>query len=308
MKLSRLLGAAGAGAGATIVANRTLRAQAGDPPAPLSGTQQTYRWRGMDIAYTETGDPDDTTVVLLHGVNIVGSSQEFGAVFDRLAEQYHVVAPDLPGFGHSDRPPLRYSAPLYEDFVAAFVGEYDEPAVIASSLTAAYAAADAEEATHLLLICPTTAAFEPRRPWLRELFRTPVIGTALFNLAVSKPSIRHASEDHGYYDPANVTDERVDYQWRLAHQEGARFAPAGFVAGELNSEVNLAERLATHPADVTLLWGRETTTTPLSAGRKLADAADARLVVFDHALLQPHVEHPDAFADLVGETIEAPHR
>jgi pimeloyl-ACP methyl ester carboxylesterase len=303
MKLSRLLGAAVAGAGVAAVANRALRARAGALSSPLPGREQTYRWRGMDVAYTEAGDADDRTIVLLHGINAAGSSHEFREVFGDLAEQYHVVAPDLPGFGRSDRPPLRYSAALYEDFVEEFLAEYDAPAVVASSVSAAYAAADAEHATDLLLICPTTEPFPGQRPRLRELMRSPVIGTTLHNVVTSRPSIRYADEDHGYYDPANVTDDLVDYQWQLAHQKGARFTLAAFLSGDLNSDLDLGAALADHPATVTLLWGRETTTTPLSEGRSLADEADARLVVFDHALLQPHVEHADAFVSLVNETV-----
>lgn len=302
MKLSRLLGAVVAGAGVTTVANRALRAQAGEPSPPLPGEQQTYRWRGMDISYTEAGDPDDQTLVLLHGVNAAGSSHEFRNVAGDLSEEYHVVAPDLPGFGASDQPPLRYSAALYEDFVEAFLLRYDAPGVVASSVTAAYTAASAEHASDLVLICPTAEPFPGRRPWLRELLRAPIAGSGIHNLVTAKPSIRYADEDHGYYDPANVTEALIDYQWTLAHQEGARFSLAAFVAGDLNSEIDLGTDLAEHPATITLLWGRETTTTPLSAGRTLAEEADARLVVFDHALLQPHVEHPDAFVDLVTET------
>lgn len=303
MKFSRLLAAAVAGAGVATVANRALRARAGDPSAPLPGTQRTYRWRGMDVSYTEAGDSEEQTIVLLHGVNAAGSSHEFRNVFGDLAAEYHVVAPDLPGFGCSDRPPLRYSAALYEDFVEAFVTEYDAPAIVASSVTAAYVAADAENATDLLLICPTTEPFPGQRSRLRELLRTPVLGTSLYNLVTSKPAIRHADRDHGYYDPSNVTEDLAERQWQLAHQAGTRFALAAFLAGDLNSELDLGTALAEHPATVTLLWGRETTTTPLSSGRSLADEADTRLVVFDHALLQPHVEHAGAFVDLVTETV-----
>lgn len=304
MKLRRLLAGAVAGAGGVVAANKVLRTRAGELDPALTGEQHTFRWRGMDIAYTEAGDPDEHTIVLLHGINAAASSNEFRDSFEKLAEDYHVVAPDLPGFGRSDRPPLRYSAALYEDFVEAFLHEFDSPAVVASSLTTAYVAADADTASDLLLICPTTDGFEGDRPWLRELIRAPVVGSALYHVAVSKPSIRHADEGHGYYNDDLVTDDLVEYQWQAAHQEGARFALAAFVAGDLNSEVNLGERLAEHDADITLLWGREAQTTPITKGRALAETADARLVVFDNALVQPHVEHAEAFVDLVRETVE----
>lgn len=300
MKLGRVIGAAAAGIGAVGLANRALTKRAGAPEPPLSGTQRTFRWRGMDVAYTEAGDPNARDLVLFHGINAAASSGEFRAVFDGLAEEYHVVAPDLPGFGRSDRPPLSYSAALYEDFVADFVAKFDRPTVVASSLTGAYVAAVDEEAvSRLLLVCPTTRAGPARTWWLRELLRAPLVGTALFNLVVSKPAIRYFNADHGYYDPSKVSAEWMDYEWRTAHQSNARFAPASFVSGYLNSEIDLGEALAGVDVPVTLLWGRETELTPLSSGRELAEEADARLVVFDDTLLLPHAEFPEQFVETV---------
>jgi pimeloyl-ACP methyl ester carboxylesterase len=306
MRLRRLLGTALVGAGVTAAVNRALESSAGVLEPPLDGTYRTFRWRGIDVAYTEAGDRSDPTLVCLHGVNAAGSSGEFREVFDDLAADYHVVAPDLPGFGCSDRPPLRYSAAFYEDFVAAFLARYDDPHVLASSLTAAYlvaalddADADASAAS-TCLVCPTAIAGpEPPKTWLCELFRAPLVGRALFNALVSKPSIRYFNADHGYYDTANVSEEWLDYEWRTAHQPNARFAPASFVSGLLNSDVDVGDVLNRLDVPTTLVWGREADITPLSSGRELADRADARLVVFDDAMLLPHVEFPGQFAETV---------
>lgn len=55
---------------------------------------------------------------------------------------------DLSEFGHSDRPPLRYSASLYESFVADAAHDLvDRPTVGDSSLTGAYVVAGADRAT-----------------------------------------------------------------------------------------------------------------------------------------------------------------
>ncbi|MEZ3116717.1 alpha/beta fold hydrolase [Halobaculum sp. MBLA0147] len=291
-------------AGGIAAATRGLRARAGELEPPLSGDHHTFRWRGMDVAYTEAGDPDDETLVAVHGINAAGSSGEFREVFDALAADYHVVAPDLPGFGCSDRPPLRYSAALYEDFLADFLREYDEPAVLASSLSAAYVAAALDRgdvtASRLALVCPTaTGGPEPPKVWLRELLRAPVLGEGLYALLGSKPSIRYFNADHGYWDPAKAGDDWQDYEWRTAHQEGARFAPASFVAGFLNSDVALGPLLAELDLPTTILWGREADLPPLSTGRELAETADATLIAFDDAMLLPHVEFPEAFVDAV---------
>jgi pimeloyl-ACP methyl ester carboxylesterase len=308
MKLRRL-GAAVAGlAGGVVVGDRLLRGAAGELEPALDATERTYRWRGMDVAYAELGDPDDPTLLCVHGINAAGSSGEFREVAAALAESHHVIVPDLPGFGRSDRPPLRYSAALYEDFVADFLAEYDSPAVVASSLSGAYVARAADDSRvdidSLLTICPTTLAGpDPPKAWLRELLRSPVLGTALFDALVSKPSIRYFNADHAYADPDSVSDEWTDYQWRSTHQQNARFAVASFVAGHCNSDLDLGPALRDLGAPVTVVWGRDATLPPLSEGRELADAADARLVVFDHAKLLPHVEHPAEFVETTREAI-----
>lgn len=310
MRLRNALGVAAGSVGLTAVANRLLSTRAEGLEEFLDGEYGSYRWRGFEIAYAEAGDPENQDLLLFHGINGAASSHEFAAVFEALAAEYHVIAPDLPGFGHSDRPPLLYSASLYTTFVEDAIADLTDepPVVVASSLTGSYAALAAKqrEVAELVLICPSTSSMGPKRRWLRTLLRAPVFGQALFNLIVSKPGLRYFHEDHGYYDSSNRSDAVLDYEWRSAHQRGARFAPASFVSGYLAPEESVADALAGIDTPVTLVWGRESDTPPLSAGRQLADRVDARLVVFDNAMLLPHVEHPDEFRDLLrqDQTVE----
>ncbi len=306
MNFRRMLGAAAAGVGLLAASNRLLASRVEPLDSPLPGRQRRLRWRGMDVSYTEAGDPDAPDLVLFHGVNAAGTSGEFRNVFEDLAREYHVVAPDLPGFGLSDRPPLQYRPELYEAFVADFVDRFEDPAVVASSLTAAYvtaAVASGADVSRLVLICPTTTGGpEPNRA-LQALVRAPVVGQSLFGLLTSKPGIRYFNADHGYYDTSTLTEEWVDYEWQTAHQPNARFPAAAFVSGHLNSDLDLGQTLAGVDVPVTLVWGREAEVTPLSDGRDVADAADARLVVFDDAKLLPHVEYPRRFNDTLRDEL-----
>ncbi|MCU4718407.1 alpha/beta fold hydrolase [Halapricum hydrolyticum] len=306
MKLRNVLAAGVGGLGFAAASNRLLQSRASDLEAPLPGELRSYRWRGFNVGYTKAGDPQDPELVLVHGINAAATSREFETVFESLAEEYHVLAPDLPGFGTTDRPPLLYSAPLYEQFLVDFLEDLtDEPTVVASGLSGAYVTLAARDldVSELVLICPTgtTMGGDGKRTWVRSLLRSPLVGQALFNALVSKPSMRHFHADHGYYDMDNLTEERLDYEWHSAHQEGARFAPASFLGGFLDPDESLEEALPDVDAPVTLVWGRDASTTPLSAGRSLADASDAKLVVFDEATLLPHVEHPEQFAELLVE-------
>jgi pimeloyl-ACP methyl ester carboxylesterase len=57
---------------------------------------------GLSIFYREAGPKDAPTLLLLHG--LPSSSRMFEPLLARLSDRYHLVAPDYPGFGHSDWP------------------------------------------------------------------------------------------------------------------------------------------------------------------------------------------------------------
>jgi pimeloyl-ACP methyl ester carboxylesterase len=63
---------------------------------------RTIKIGGISIFYREAGPKDAPTLLLLHG--LPSSSRMFEPLFARLSDQYHLVAPDYPGFGHSDWP------------------------------------------------------------------------------------------------------------------------------------------------------------------------------------------------------------
>jgi pimeloyl-ACP methyl ester carboxylesterase len=63
---------------------------------------RTIRIDGLSIFYREAGPKDAPTILLLHG--LPSSSRMFQPLFARLSDRYHLVAPDYPGFGHSDWP------------------------------------------------------------------------------------------------------------------------------------------------------------------------------------------------------------
>jgi pimeloyl-ACP methyl ester carboxylesterase len=65
-------------------------------------TYGTIPVSGLDIAYREAGDPTAPKVVLLHG--FPASSHQYRDLVRTLADRFHVIAPDYPGFGNSSRP------------------------------------------------------------------------------------------------------------------------------------------------------------------------------------------------------------
>jgi pimeloyl-ACP methyl ester carboxylesterase len=57
---------------------------------------------GLKIFYREAGPKDAPAILLLHG--FPSASHMFRDLIPKLADRFHVIAPDLPGFGQSDMP------------------------------------------------------------------------------------------------------------------------------------------------------------------------------------------------------------
>ncbi|MBN9420631.1 MAG: alpha/beta hydrolase [Candidatus Eremiobacteraeota bacterium] len=57
---------------------------------------------GTEVFYRQAGSPSAPTIVLLHG--FPSSSHQYRNLIPQLAQKYHVIAPDYPGFGHSAAP------------------------------------------------------------------------------------------------------------------------------------------------------------------------------------------------------------
>ena len=63
---------------------------------------KTIEIDGLDIFYREAGPQDAPTILLLHGFPT--SSHMFRNLIPALADEFHLIAPDYPGFGASSMP------------------------------------------------------------------------------------------------------------------------------------------------------------------------------------------------------------
>ena len=79
-----------------------LRAQTKDMAMNNQVFYRTVKVDGINIFYREAGPKNAPTLLLLHG--LPSSSRMFQALLTRLADKYHLIAPDYPGYGHSDWP------------------------------------------------------------------------------------------------------------------------------------------------------------------------------------------------------------
>ena len=176
---------------------------------------------GLSIFYREAGPESAPTILLLHG--LPSSSRMFQPLLARLARDYHLAAPDYPGFGHSDWPdPKQFAytfdhiASVMEDFTQAlglsrytlYMQDYGGPVGFRMALAH-------PERVQALIVQDAVAhneglgenwairrAFWTDRPAYEEALRK-----NLLSLAATKT--RHVGDDRDVelYDPDLWTDE-----------------------------------------------------------------------------------------------------
>ena len=105
----------------TLVTTSLEAAAPNGQPTKYPTYYRTVAIDGLSIFYREAGPKDRPTILLVHG--LPSSSRMFVPLFDRLADRYHLVAPDYPGFGHSDWPnpkEFAYTFDRYAEIMARF--------------------------------------------------------------------------------------------------------------------------------------------------------------------------------------------
>jgi len=84
---------------------------------------RTIEIDGLSISYREAGAKDAPALLLLHG--FPSSSRMYQPLLARLADRYRLIAPDYPGFGHSDWPDPKTFAYTF-DHIAAVMDRFTE--------------------------------------------------------------------------------------------------------------------------------------------------------------------------------------
>lgn len=89
-------------------------------PMEYPTVYRTVQINGLSIFYREAGPKDAPIILFLHG--LPSSSRMFEPLLSRLADRYHLVAPDYPGFGHSDWPDPKQFAYTFDQIASVMDG------------------------------------------------------------------------------------------------------------------------------------------------------------------------------------------
>lgn len=221
------------------------------PPAVAAERFET-RGRSGRLSYYVAGAGQP--MLLLHSINAAASVREVQPAFDHARQRARVYAPDLPGYGFSDRSDRPYDIKLFcdavRDMLDVIAKDHGHAAVdaLGLSLSAEFLARVAAEQPArfrtLTLVTPTgfrrgydsmrAAAGTSREfPGVYSTVTFPVWRSALFKALVSRASIRYFLRRT--FGSRDVEESLVDYSWRTTHQSGADRAPFAFLSGRLFS-------------------------------------------------------------------------
>lgn len=279
------------------------------PPAVAAERlEQTGRSGRLSYYVKGSGQP----LLLLHSINAAASVREVQPAFDHAAKTHRAYAPDLPGYGFSDRSSRTYDVKLFcdavRDMLDVIAREHGDAPVdaLALSLSAEFLVRVAAEAPHrfrsLTLVTPTgfQRGYEKMRkppgsnrevPGVYPAVTFPLWRSALFNGLVSRASVRYfLGRTFGSKD---VPDDLVDYSWRTAHQPGADRAPFAFLSGRLfSADIRTEyERLA---LPVWLAHGTKGDFADFSAADWVRTRKNWRVNAFDTGALV-YFQQPDVF-------------
>jgi pimeloyl-ACP methyl ester carboxylesterase len=262
--------------------------------------------RGVRMRVIEAGE--GTPLVLIHG--FLGSHLVFDDIIDELAQSFYVIAPDLPGFGESEKPnPARYPynveafAEAVADLISAYgVGRacvlgHDIGGAVGITLAARYA----ELVTRLVVVGPLCYPNPPNRKLRVPLW--PVIGGSIFKQLFGRRSFRNYFKDEVFSDQTNLPISRIDEFYGYFNTPSARESAYAVLRNMLDTRAIVA-RIARIRHPTLVVWGRHDRIFPAAFAMKLArEIPDSRLELMD-AGHSPQEERPAQFVAVVREFFE----
>lgn len=176
----------------------------------------------LELYYFEAGDHNQKHLLMVHGLG--DEADTWRHVFLPLSQDYHVLALDLPGFGRSDQPDVKYTADYMIESLAGLLDQCKIPNAIlmGSSLGGILAHAMSlihpERVKGLVLIGGAVLQLEPMQDWSLRLMRLPLIGEWLYTRLRKNPDAAFASLNNVYHRLEALPEADRDFLYTRVNQ------------------------------------------------------------------------------------------
>ncbi len=159
---------------------------------------------GLSIFFYELGEKKRPTLMLIHGLG--DEADTWRHVVQPLSSNYHVIAPDLPGFGRSDQPDVEYTPKLMLDALLELIDALgiEQAVLIGNSLGAMLSHAIAIKhhgrIPGIILVDGALLQHEPIKDWSLRLMQVPLLGKWLYTRLRKDPRAAFNSLRNVYHD------------------------------------------------------------------------------------------------------------
>ena len=239
---------------------RTARGVIPDEISPAIFATRSVSTSQGELVYHVSGSGEP--LVFLHGFFLGASSYEWSKVYPRAAINHEVIAPDLIGFGESERPSKPVDAADHVEYLAEFLREVvpQRPAVLIASgvsanLSLLLASRHPELVSRMVLFLPTDLrdSKKCRTMGLVRRSRVPGVSHLIYRRHIAQlPYIRSWLESYGFANPDKIPPETLSVLVNCAQQYGAEHAIFHFF--KKRHAFDVSSHLSSVVAPVHILW------------------------------------------------------
>ena len=244
---------------------------------------------GNKIRYLESGS-SKKTLVLVHGLG--ASSERWQYVLPFFENDFHVLVPDLIGFGYSDKPIADYTIDFFSNFLEKFLISLniDQTSIVGSSLggqiAAEYTSSHSQNVDKLILVSPS--GIMKKSTYALDEY----IMAALYPNEQSAKNAFETMDGSGKKIPMNIINGFVS-RMKLPN---AKFAFMSTLLGLKNCEL-ITQKLENISSPTLLIWGSDDPVIPVTfANDFVSSISNCTFLEMGNCGHTPYVQEPEFFA------------
>lgn len=258
---------------------------------------------GIRLRVAESGN--GPSLLLLH--DVLMDHTTWRGVLPGLAQSFRVAAPDLPGFGESEKPSDSRFAHSLEAFRGAVTDLFaalnlGRAIVVGHGLGGAIAltlAADHPELVYKLVLIDSLC-YVPARDWLHRVAVTPVAGALFFKQLWGKGGFRRYFRENMLGPKARVPVERVDAYYDAFNSPASRSSALSTLRATRDTRSIVAATTRVR-CPTLVAWGRHDRLYSAAQGQRLVrDIPQANFRLFDSGHV-PQEELPEVLGPAISE-------
>ena len=270
-----------------------------------SEEQNIYKWNLGDINYSSFTSGNKKPLLILHDISVYSNSSEWLGIAKRLSKKHSVYVPDLIGCGNSSKPNTSYTSYIYTQLISDFTkdiisGSCDVIAYGKSAESIIEALAlNPDKFDKVILVSPTSLEQKTYNlsKLLNFILNTPVIGTFIYNLIMSKNNIHNTfikKVSHKYF----ISDKLIELYYNNAHiGKSPKSLYKSIVSNYIKNNSNKSLSNSNH--SISILYGSEDKEGLFTKDMYNYINKNVESCVIKRAKLMPHIENPRELVDLI---------